>query len=41
MEITFFSHRIKPGLGVDLVKGSGPGSHGLNLVNLKKYKKNI
>jgi hypothetical protein len=32
-KLHFFLIGIKPGLGVDLVKGSGPGSHGLNLVN--------
>jgi len=32
---------IKPGLGVDPVKGSGPGLHGLTWVNFKKLKKNI
>jgi len=32
---------IKPGLGVDPVKGSGLGLHGLTLVNPEKLKKKI
>jgi hypothetical protein len=32
---------IKPGLGVDPAKGSGPGLHGLTQVNPEKLKKNI
>jgi hypothetical protein len=32
---------IKPDLGVDPAKGSGPGLHELTRVNPKKLKKNI
>jgi hypothetical protein len=32
---------IKPNLGVDLVKGSGPKLHGLTRVKPEKLKKNI
>ena len=32
---------IKPGLGVDLAKGSDPGFHGSTRVNPKKLKKKI
>jgi hypothetical protein len=30
---------IKPGLGVDPIKGLGPGLHGLTRVNPEKLKK--
>jgi hypothetical protein len=32
---------IKPGLGVDPAKGSGPGLYGLTRVNPEKLKTNI